>query len=149
MPNEMEEKNKRISFNPAILELKADDGQPHLLGSRCSACGKVFFPQQALCTECFREGTLGEYPLSKRGKLYSFTVVERESLAPKGFQVPYAYGYVNLPEKVRVLSKIVGWTPETLKIDADVELVLEEIRVNSEGQKVMGFRFQIIGSARS
>lgn len=149
MANEMEDKNKRISFNPAILGLKADDGQPHLLGSRCSACGKVFFPQQALCTECFREGTLGEYPLSKRGKLYSFTVVERESLAPKGFQVPYAYGYVNLPEKVRVLSKIVGWTPETLKIDADVELVLEEIRVNSEGQKVMGFRFQIIGSARS
>jgi len=104
MPNEMEEKNKRISFNPAILGLKADDGQPHLLGSRCSACGKVFFPQQALCTECFREGTLSEYPLSNRGKLYSFTVVERESLAPKGFQVPYAYGYVNLPEKVRVLK---------------------------------------------
>ena len=77
MASEMEEKSKKISFNPAILGLKADDGQPHLLGSRCSACGKVFFPQQALCTECFREGTLSEYPLSNRGKLYSFTVVER------------------------------------------------------------------------
>ena len=149
MPEKNEGKKKRISFNPAILDLKADDGQPHLLASRCSGCGKFFFPQQPLCTECLREGTLQQYPLSSRGKLYSFTIVERESLAPKGFQVPYSYGYVNLPEKVRVLSKIVGWTPETLKIDADVELALEEIRVNTEGQKVMGFRFQIIGSGRS
>lgn len=115
------EKNKegekdRVSLNSLLLILRApEDGQLHLLGSRCSACGKVFFPQQALCTECFQEGTLKEHPLSTRGKLYSSTIVERESLAPKGFQVPYAYGYVNLPEGVRVLSKIVGWKPETLR----------------------------------
>jgi len=143
--NKKEEGKERVSFNPAILTLNApEDGRAHLLGSRCNSCGKVFFPQQALCTECFQEGTLKEHPLSTRGKLYSFTIVERESLAPKGFQVPYAYGYVNLPEGVRVLSKIVGWKPETLRIDAQVELVLEEIRENPEGQKIMGFRFQII-----
>ena len=134
-----------VAFNPSLLTLSASgDGQPHLLGSRCTSCGKVFFPQQALCTACFQEETLQEQPLAPKGKLYSFTIVERESLAPKGFQVPYAYGYVNLPEGVRVLSKIVGWAPETLQIDAEVELVLEEIRQNPEGQKVMGFRFKII-----
>lgn len=143
--NKKEEGKKRVSFNPSILTLNApEDGQPHLLGSRCNSCGKVFFPQQALCTECFQEGSLKEHPLSSRGRLYSFTIVERESLAPKGFQVPYAYGYVNLPEGVRVLSKIIGWTPETLRIDAEVELVLEAIRENSEGQKVMGFRFKLV-----
>jgi len=143
--NKKEEGKKRVSFNPSILTLNApEDGQPHLLGSRCNSCGKVFFPQQALCTECFQEGSLKEHPLSSRGRLYSFTIVERESLAPKGFQVPYAYGYVNLPEGVRVLSKIIGWTPETLRIDAEVELVLEAIRENSEGQKVMGFRFELV-----
>ncbi len=134
-----------VPFNPSILTLSApEDGLPHLLGSRCTSCQKVFFPQQALCTACFQEGTLKEQPLTCKGKLYSFTIVERESLAPKGFQVPYAYGYVNLPEGVRVLSKIVGWMPETLKIDAEVEMVLEEIRQDPEGQKVMGFRFKII-----
>ena len=134
-----------VAFNPSLLTLNdPGDGQPHLIGSRCTSCGKVFFPQQALCTACFQEGTLQEQALASRGKLYSFTIVERESLAPKGFQVPYAYGYVNLPEGVRVLSKIIGWTPETLKIDAQVELVLEEIRQNPEGRKVMGFRFRII-----
>ena len=85
-----------------------------------------------------------EHPLSSRGKLYSYTIVERESLAPKGFTVPYAYGYVDLPEGVRVLGKIIGWTPETLKIGVDVAVTVEEIRKNAEGEQVMGFRFKIV-----
>jgi len=137
-----------ISFDPRILSLAApEDGQPHLMGSRCSACGKVFFPQQTLCTECFQEGTLKPNPLSTRGKLYAFTIVERESLAPKGFTVPYSYGYVDLPEGVRVLSKIIGWTPETLKINAQVEFVLEALREDASGEKVMGYRFRITNVA--
>ena len=97
--------------------------------------------------ECLTEGSLKEHPLSHRGTLYSFTIVERESLAPKGFKVPYAYGYVDLPEGVRVLSKIIEWNPETLKMGAPVEFVLEEIRENPSGEKVMGFRFRIVPGA--
>ena len=134
-----------ISFDPRVLTLAGPgDGQPHLLGSRCSTCGKVFFPQQSLCTECFREGTLKECSLGTRGKLYAFTIVERESLAPKGFTVPYSYGYVELPEGVRVLSKIIGWTPETLKLNVPVEFVLEVLREDPSGEKVMGYRFRIL-----
>jgi uncharacterized OB-fold protein len=134
-----------ISFDPRILALSCPpDGRPHLLGSRCRACGSFFFPQQALCMECLAEGSLQEHPLSGRGTLYSFTVVERESLAPKGFTVPYAYGYVDLPEGVRVLSKILGWKPETLTLGAPVEFVLEELRESPSGEKVMGFRFRMV-----
>ena len=134
-----------VSFNPGLLTLSArEDGHPHLLGSKCSSCGKVYFPQDALCMECLKEGTLKEHPLSIRGKIYSFTIVERESLAPKGFQVPYAYGYIELPEGVRVLGKIIGWKPEALKAGAGVEMVLEEIREDASGQKIMGFRFKMV-----
>ena len=134
-----------ISFNSALFTLSGpEDGQPHLLGSHCSACGAFFFPQQTLCTQCFAEGSLKEHPLKNQGTLYSFTIVERETLAPKGFKVPYAYGYVDLPEGVRVLSKIVDWKPETLKLSAPVEFLLEEIRENPSGEKVFGFRFRIV-----
>ena len=132
-----------VSFNPFLLTLQAEDGHPHILGSRCAACGKVYFPQQDLCPDCLKEGTIQKHPLSRKGTIYSYTIVERESLAPKGFQVPYAYGYIQLPEGVRVLSLIIGWEPKTLKIDSSVEMVLEELRQNSEGQKVMGFRFRL------
>ena len=84
-----------------------------------------------------------DHDLSTKGKIYAFTIVERESLAPKGFKVPYSYGYVELPEGVRVLSKIIDWTPETLKLDAPVELIVELLREDPSGEKVMGFRFRI------
>jgi uncharacterized OB-fold protein len=132
-----------ISFNPVLFTLDGEDGGPQLLGSKCGKCGTFFFPQQKLCTACFKEDSLQEHTLSRQGVLYSFTTVERESLAPKGFTVPYAYGYVDLPEGVRILAKIVGWTPETLKIGAKVEMVTEEIRKNSEGQPVLGYRFKV------
>jgi uncharacterized OB-fold protein len=139
-----ERRNQVKSFDPRIFTLSAtEDSQPHLLGSICSACGAVFFPKQSLCTGCLQEGTLKDHALSTEGKVYSFTIVERESLAPKGFQVPYAYGYVDLPDRVRVLSKIVGWTPETLKLDSPVELVMEPLREDATGEKVMAFRFRI------
>ena len=128
-----------VSFNPVLLTLQAEDGKPHLLGSRCEVCGKVYFPQQKLCIQCLEEGKVKGHLLSGQGEIYSFTVVERETLAPKGFQVPYAYGYIDLPEGVRVLSKIVGWSPETLKINAPVEMVLEEIRQNESAKRSWGF----------
>lgn len=133
-----------ISFNPRLLDLTAPgDGKPHLLGSHCAVCGETFFPSQSLCTTCLQEGTLTETPLSNQGTIYSFTIVERDSLAPPGFKTPYAYGYIDLKEGVRVLSKIVDWTPETLKIGALVELVVEEINRNAEGEAVIGFRFRV------
>ncbi len=139
-----EEEKGRVSFNPVLLNLQATPGgEARLMGSHCSSCGNYFFPKQALCTECSADASLQDVPLGTRGTLYTYTVVERESLAPKGFQVPYVYGYVDLPEGVRVLSKIVGWTPETLKLGARVEFMLEEIRQDPSGEKVMGFRFGI------
>ena len=132
------------SFDPRIFTLGVAEGdKAHLIGSKCGACGAVFFPQQLLCTECFQEGTMKDHALSTKGKIYAFTIVERESLAPKGFKVPYSYGYVELPEGVRVLSKIVDWTAETLKLDVPVELIVEPLREDPSGEKVMGFRFRI------
>jgi len=138
------------SFNPLLLMLNSPgDGQPHLLGSRCDSCGRFFFPQQSICMDCLKSGTLKEAPLGTKGTVYSYTIVERETLAPKGFKVPYAYGYIDLAEGVRVLSKIIDWTPETLKLGAPVEMVLEEIREDPPGEKVMGFRFRLLEGSRS
>jgi uncharacterized OB-fold protein len=132
-----------ISFDPLILDLDASpDGQPHLVGSACNACGRVYFPRQTLCFECMQENTLADRFLSRSGTLYAYTIVERESIAPKGFEVPYVYGYVDLPEGVRVVAKIVGWKRETLKLDLPVEMVVEPLRKSETGADIMAFRFR-------
>ncbi|MDP2659607.1 MAG: OB-fold domain-containing protein, partial [Dehalococcoidia bacterium] len=65
-----------------------------LAGSRCRQCGRVYFPRKKVCVQCFQTGRMEDTALSRRGKLYTFTVAEA---GPPGFSVPYAFGYVDLP----------------------------------------------------
>jgi uncharacterized OB-fold protein len=137
---------KAVSFDPAILALGAEGGG-YLIGSKCSQCASVYFPRQTFCTACMAENTLADCALSKTGQLYAYTVVTRESIAPKGFEVPYVYGYVDLPEGVRVVSKIVGWDEATLTVDMPVELVVEKLRSHPDGTTVMAYRHRPIQAA--
>lgn len=74
-----------------------------LVGSECPKCGKRAFPTRAFCERCGNDAGMRETPLSRRGVLYSFTVVH---IAPPVFPVPYAIGFVDLPGDVRVLAQI-------------------------------------------
>jgi len=129
----------RVPFDPGILALGGEGGG-HLIGSKCSDCGAVYFPCQTFCIACMAEHTLTDCELSRHGQLYAYTIVTRESIAPKGFEVPYVYGYVDLPEGVRVVSRIVDWDASTLRIDMPVELVVEKLRTRPDGTDVMAFR---------
>jgi len=137
----MKRRQRAVSYNPAILRLSSEkDGLPHLVANRCGACKILFFPPQKFCSQCL-ESDLESIELNNAGTLYSFTVVERSSLAPENFQVPFAYGYVDLPEGARVLAKIVNWKPADLKIGSSVRMTWEKIREDAEGNGVMAFRF--------
>jgi uncharacterized OB-fold protein len=52
-----------------------DEESPQLLGTRCAACGSTFFPrEEAFCRNpACGGGELEEVPLSRRGRLWSFT----------------------------------------------------------------------------
>ncbi len=130
-----------VSYNPSILTVQSEkDGQPHLIAKKCRACNILIFPAQPFCHQCLGDD-LESIELSNQGEIYSFTIVERESLAPSDFQIPFAYGYIDLPEGVRVLAKIIDWQPESLKIGLPVKLTLERIRTDSDGHDVMVLRF--------
>ena len=77
-----------------------------LTGSRCLHCGTVAFPAARGCQSCgLRSAEALE--LSSRGTVWGFTV---QRFAPKsppyvvppGGFVPFAVGYVELPEGVKV-----------------------------------------------
>ena len=70
-----------------------------LVGSKCDACGKVFFPKKKVCPNCF-EGQLREVPLSKRGKLHSYTL---SILGPPDMEKPFLCGFIDLPEGIKLL----------------------------------------------
>jgi uncharacterized OB-fold protein len=85
-----------------------------------------------------------EIELNRSGKLYTFTVVESEKAAPAGFKVPYAFGYIDLPEGVRILSLLTGWQKDLLRLDMDMELVIEKFLDDPDGNEVYGYKFRPI-----
>ena len=114
-----------------------------LIGSKCSSCGEIFFPkkEKGWCIHC-QQKALEDIMLSRRGKLASFSVVMQQ---PGGEfysgPVPYAYGVVDLPEGVRVESLLSTDDFDRLEVGKDVELVIEKLGDDKEGNEVVTFKF--------
>lgn len=91
-----------------------EEGNFHLLGTRCAACASVFFPRED--TSCRNPactgGELEEVPLSRRGRVWSYTDSRYRPPSP----------YVTDPE--------LPWEPYAL---IAVELEAERIVVLGQG----------------
>ena len=114
---------------------------PRLIGSKCCRCGKIFFPQKRVCIKCFTRDEMEKISLSRRGELYSYTVIR---VGVKDFKAPYAAGYVDLPDGIRLFSKLAECEPydEVLKIGMEMELMIGEIALDREGNQLMGYLFR-------
>lgn len=123
----------------------APDEEPHLIGSKCLTCGEIFFPkkEKGLCVHCHQR-TMEDIELSRQGKVASFTVVMQPPAG--GFYhgpVPYAYGYVDLPEGVRIETLFTG-DLDVLEMKMDVELVIEKLYEGDEGNDYETYKFRPI-----
>jgi benzoylsuccinyl-CoA thiolase BbsA subunit len=120
---------------PELVALDAK-GAPHLIGGRCAKCSAVSFPRAAVCTECLSE-EVAETELAREGKLYSFSVVHQ---APRGWTVPYALGYVDLSDDVRVLAHIDA-PAELLSIDMPLRLSVGAVGIDTAGAPLLSYTF--------
>jgi|SRR5690625_392595 len=118
-----------------------DEAAPHLIGTRCTNCGTFHFPPQTVF--CRNPGCgsdeLEEVPLSRSGKLWSFTNACYPPPPPyvceEPFE-PYAIAAVELAkEGMVVLGQVVSGTgAEALRIGMEMELALETIPAQSGEQ---------------
>ncbi|MFP8881986.1 MAG: OB-fold domain-containing protein [Myxococcota bacterium] len=117
---------------------------PRLLGSRCSACGETTFPAQKGCPSCTAQGC-DEVELSRRGTLYTWTIQRFPPPPPYAGDVndfvPFAVGYIELPEGVRVEARLLESDSSRLSIGMEMELSVEPFSVDDEGREVVTFAF--------
>lgn len=120
-----------------------DADQPHLLGSCCNSCGTFYFPKAvSYCRNpaCDSE-QFEEVPLSRTGKIWSYTNAcykpPEPYVAADPFE-PYAIAAVELErEQLIVLGQVVeGVGVEQLKVGQEVELVLETLYRDDDGEKI-------------
>jgi uncharacterized OB-fold protein len=138
-------------MSPAKTQVPAVEGwftidptAPALLGTRCTTCGTYFFPRESrFCRNPACDGTeLEEVPLSRRGKVWSFTDNRYQPpapyMSPDPFQ-PYAIAAVELAqEKMVVLGQLAGGASvDDVRVGQEVELVLETLYEDDENAYVV------------
>lgn len=146
----MEDKGQQqIPLKEGFWTPGTSDSGPRLIGSRCTHCGEIYFPKKpkGWCVHC-QQQTLEEILLSPTGKISAVTVVRQQPAG--GFyhgQVPYAYGLVDLPDGVRLVSLITADNLEAIESGSEAELVVRPLYQDEEGREVITFMFTPVDSS--
>ena len=131
----------RVPIEEGFFRIPDDPGEPpRLLGSRCPSCAEVFFPRRMVCAKCLHEGT-DDVELSTRGRVWTWTYCHVPMFGKKDSAGGYGVGQVDLPEGPRVQSILLGG-PGDFEIGMEVEIDLETLRENSDGDELVIYRFR-------
>ncbi len=118
----------------------------HLVGSRCGACATVVFPAQDGCPRCGEQG-MARTDLARRGTLWTWTTQDFLPKAPyAGPETEedfggYLVGYVELPDGVRVVTRIVGVDRADVEIGMELELTFVPFTTDPDGTEVVAYAF--------
>ena len=121
-----------------------DAAAPSLIGTRCKACGTYFFPKETFfCRNpACASSELAEVPLSRRGRLWSYTnncyAPPPPYVAGDPF-VPYAVAAVELEaERMVVLGQVAaGVDTDALEVGMEMELELGTLFEDAKGEKLI------------
>jgi uncharacterized OB-fold protein len=120
---------------PAVDGWFTIDEEPHLLGTRCTTCGTVFFPKsEGFCRnpDC-RGREFEEVALARTGTVWSYTDAQYQPpppYVPRGdAHVPFALAAVELAEEqIVILGQVAdGFGVDDLSVGTPVELVVEPL----------------------
>jgi uncharacterized OB-fold protein len=137
---------RRRPIAEGLFTWPAAPGADRLLGSRCGACGTVVFPAQDGCPRCGEPG-MASAELAERGTLWTWTT--QDFLPKSPYAGPeteedfagYLVGYVELPDWVRVVTRLVDVDRADVAIGMDLELRLLPFTTDPDGTEVVAYAF--------
>jgi len=133
--------NKSIPFREGAFTIPSSPSEkPHLIGCWCQNCGTYFYPRRRICLNCQKQ-EMEEVLLSTEGKLHTYTIF-RQAPASGIMEPPYAVGQIELLEGVIVTSILTDCDFESLDIGMDMEMVLEEVSEDEEGNGILAYKFK-------
>ncbi len=116
----------------------------NLIGSKCTNCGKVFFPNRIICPDCRRKGNIESIKFSGKGKIHTYSVIRSPSDEFKTI-APYVVAIVELDEGAKLTAQLVDCEVDDVKIGDPVEMVFRKISEDGpDGVISYGFKFKIV-----
>ncbi|MGH7896301.1 MAG: Zn-ribbon domain-containing OB-fold protein [Candidatus Binatia bacterium] len=118
---------------------RLDGDGPRLLAARCVACDRLQFPAAASCPYCGEDGSR-ETAVGPDARLFLFTAI---TSPPPGYRgpLPYGFGIVELPEGLRVVTRLTESDVTRLHVDQAMRLVVEPLFSDEDGTPVLSFAF--------
>lgn len=96
-----------------------------LVMPRCDDCTHYHFYPRTLCPRC-GSAHLTWTPVSGKGEIYSFTVINRAPSQAFSAAVPYVVGAVKLAEGPHLMTNIVGIAPDAVRVGMPVKVVFRK-----------------------
>jgi uncharacterized OB-fold protein len=134
----------RRAVAPDLFDL-ADDGRLTLLGGYSPSSGLHHFPRFGICPYTGADD-VEPARLADHGTLWAWTAV---TAAPPGYAgpVPFGFGVVELPEGLRVVTRITESDPAALAHGMAMRLVADIVGVDDDGTEVVAWAFAPGGAA--
>jgi uncharacterized OB-fold protein len=109
-----------VPVHPGLWE-EGRDG-PRLVGGRCDDCGRPHFPRATTCPWCSGE-SIADTRLAPEGTLWGWTAV---TAPPPGYlgDVPFGFGVVELPDGIRVVTRLTEADPLALRFGQPMRLTI-------------------------
>ncbi len=93
---------------------------------KCRSCGLVRWPPSIICPMCYSNDT--EWIVaSGKGKVYTFAIYHQSYHQAFENELPYVTASVELEEGPRILTNIVGCSPDEVRCDMPVKVIWEDI----------------------
>lgn len=116
----------------------------NLIGTKCGACGQVYFPPRSMCPECRRAsvGNMEEYKLKGTGVVASYTIIHAP---PPHFEKeePYVIALIRMDEGTYLTAQVVVTSPKEVSIGMQVEACFRRIYQDGKAGAIhYGYKFK-------
>ena len=125
---------------PVVDGLFADSASgPRLLVGRCALCHRTHFPATTTCPYCGAE-ECRRAEAGPEARLWLYTVVYTR---PPGYggPIPYGFGIVELPDGLRVVTRLTESEVDRLQPDQAMHLVLDTLTTTDDGTPIISYAF--------
>jgi uncharacterized OB-fold protein len=129
---------------PITTGLFTTGADPRLLAARCGACERLHFPAADTCPYC-AAASCERCEVGPDATLFLFTSVRTR---PPGYRgpLPYAFGVVELPEGLRVVTRLLDVETAALREGLPMRLVVTPLFTDDDGTAVLSYGFAPAGS---
>lgn len=118
-------------------------GRYNLVGTKCTNCGRIYFPARTFCPECRRAGIgkIEPYALARTGTVFTFSVIH-EAPDCNNMLKPYAVAMVKTDDGVMIEGQLVDVDLEKIEIGMPVRAVLRKLDADGKAGVIhYGYKF--------